>query len=249
MRFHSPLRVVTEIQELVEKYRIGAIFFFDDDFFVNKRRLEEICSLMIERKLNIIWGCQANANSITLESMRKAKEAGCRQIGFGFESGSQRILSMLKGNSASVEKNKRAVDMCREVGLLSWATFMVGNPTETIEDLQQTVDFVRNNRVDGIGVHVCTPFPGTELWNWSKEHHLVDNVKDWGRFTTGDGIFACDTLAPRTIYRYRDLIDYAQRPVTAREIFKHVVARPHLLIDAFGKPGKVFRMVKSLLVH
>lgn len=242
VRAHSPERVVEDIKHLIDKYGMQALFFMDDDLFANKKRLRELCELIKKEKINIIWGCQSTADHVDLEHLKLVKEAGCLQVGFGFESGSQRILDILKKERTTVEQNARAVELCREAGVLSWATFMVGNPTETVEDMKQTFDFIKKYRPDGIGVHVTTPFPGTELWRWCEGRGLIPKNIDWSIFTTGQvSIPACDTIPPEVVQEWRDRIHYYFYPPKLSKTFKKVWNQPSLIFQAILSPGSTFK--------
>lgn len=243
VRFHSAERVVSDVQTLVDCYKVNALFFMDDDIVANRKRFRQICRLLIDNGMRIRWGCQASVNSIDRETLELAKEAGCIQVGFGFESGSQRILSLLKKGRTTVEKNAQAVRLCREIGIKSWGTFMVGNPTETTEDVQKTLDFIKNSTPDGIGVHVTTPFPGTELWKWCEERKLIPENIDWSIFTTGQvAIPACDTIPPDKISRLRDEIYYFFYPIRIHDVLKS----PVLLWNALKHPWSALRKLKYL---
>ncbi len=184
LRFHSPAHVIDEIKTLYNQYGVNAVFFFDDDLFANKSRLKEICRLIRHENLPIIWGCQGRSDDISEEILLTVREAGCRQINFGLESGSQRILNLLKNSTVSIEQNKRAIDLCKKMGVLTWGTFMIGNPGETMEDIRLTRNFIRKSNLDGAMVHITTPFPGTKLWSYYEEKNLIPPDLRWEDFTT-----------------------------------------------------------------
>lgn len=203
LRFHSAERTVFEIKHLIEMYGVDAIFFMDDNLLANKPRLKKICNLMKESKIDIIWGCNATSNHVDLDTLQMIKEVGCKQLVFGFESGSQRVLDYL-GKHTTVEGNKKAARLCKEVGISVTVTFMVGNPTETIDDVRATQRFIEENKnyIDMYGVSITTPYPGTALWLWCKKRGLIPQSLDWSRFTQGDiQVLACDTIQPEEIER------------------------------------------------
>lgn len=181
VRFNSAERVIAEIEHLKEKYRIGAVYFVEDNFFVHRKRAHEICELMIRKKFNIIWGASTRVDNIDRETLRLAKVAGCRLVNFGFESGSQRILDLLK-KGTKVEDARRAVAMCNEEGLMANGSFMLGNPTETMEDIELTRKFVRENRITLPAFYITTPYPGTELWDIAIERNLIPKDANWADF-------------------------------------------------------------------
>lgn len=204
VRFHSVERVIVEIQSLITNYNIGALFFFDDELFANKKRLTEICRMIKKEKINLRWACQARSDAIDMATLKMVKDAGCRQINFGFESGSQRILDILKNATVTVEDNRNAIEMCRKVGIISWGTFMIGNPTETLADIEQTRKFIRANRITAAMIHVTTPYPGTKLWEYCATKGLIPPQINWSDFTTAKVcISACETLSQKQIDRLR----------------------------------------------
>jgi radical SAM superfamily enzyme YgiQ (UPF0313 family) len=195
-RCNSVERVMNEIRILIRKYHIRAVYFFDDNLFMNRPRLHQLCRELIEFKLRIDWAACSRVDNVDIDTLRLAQQAGCRQIVFGFESGSQRILDVLN-KKTTVEQNSEAIRMCHEVGILATGTFMIGSPTETVEDVYLTQQFIKNNRVDSGGVRITTPFPGTPIWDWSKERGLVAEDPDWSKFLmseSGERLLACDTI-------------------------------------------------------
>jgi len=205
-RFHSAERVIDEIKYMIEKYDIKALFFADDNLFSNKPRLEKICDLIKENSIDIIWGCSSRVDNITPELLKKVKEVGCVGIGFGFESGSQRILDVVN-KKTTVEQNKKAIKLCKEAGILMMGSFMIGNPTETVEDVRTTQNFIKENDIDFASIFITTPFPGTKLWEWCEEHNLIPEPLDWSEFMLTKfppPILACQTIPSDELKRLFD---------------------------------------------
>jgi radical SAM superfamily enzyme YgiQ (UPF0313 family) len=249
VRFHSPERVIRDIKELIEKYDIGAVFFMDDDLFCKKAHIQGICELIVQEKLPIIWGCQAISKHVTEESLRLAKQAGLRQVGFGFESGSPRILSMLKNSRTTVEENAAALHICRNVGIRSFSSYMVGSPTETLEDIKMTADFIRNNPVDDIGVLITTPYPGTRLWDICRERGIIPENIDWRQFTTGaPTIPLCENISMKDLARIRDELEFMVRPMQLGQMLHRVLADPMVLCQALRNPDRLWRALKSVII-
>ena len=194
VRFHSAARVLEDIRRLKADYGVEVITFLDDNFLVNKPRLEEICRKMIEEKLKITWCCGASAHFIDRKTVEMIREAGCRLVAFGVESGSQRILNVL-GKSTTVEQNKEAMKICKEAGLLVHASFMLGNPTETIEDVRLTQKFIRQTQPDVFYVNITTPYPGTKLWESYQER--IPRPINWRGFKPSDSldVYPCTTFS------------------------------------------------------
>jgi len=196
VRFHSAEYVTEELKHLVEVYGVEYFLFHDDSFTANKKRLRRICELMIENNLSEFpWHCSTRADLVDLETLKMMRKAGCVQIFFGFESGSQRILDILK-KKTSVEENKKAIRLCKEAGIRVRGNFMIGNPTETFADIKMTERFIEENDIDETSITITTPFPGTELWNWGRERGLIPEKVDYSIFTSGpESITASDKIS------------------------------------------------------
>ncbi|MBI4656615.1 MAG: B12-binding domain-containing radical SAM protein, partial [Elusimicrobia bacterium] len=162
-RFNSAERVISEIKSLIERYNVNAIFFLDDDMFANNPRLKKICETIIKEKFNILWSCAARSNNLSSEILELARESGCVKINFGFESGSQKILNVLNKKN-TLEENQKAIDLCRKAKIEPCGSFMIGNPTETMEDINLTRQFIRRSKLKYKSILITTPFPGTKLW-------------------------------------------------------------------------------------
>jgi radical SAM superfamily enzyme YgiQ (UPF0313 family) len=168
LRTYSAEYVISEVEHLIKKYKIGALFFQDDDFYVDKERAKKICELMIERGINekLVWSIQMRANWLNPSE-------------FGFESGSPRILDFLKKNTTTVDQNHQAIKLCKQAGLRVFGNFMIGTVGETREDLEMTKKFIlqHNKDLDSMGIFITTPYPKTELWDICEKKGLLKGLK------------------------------------------------------------------------
>jgi radical SAM superfamily enzyme YgiQ (UPF0313 family) len=252
-RFNSPERVIFEIEQLIKTYGVEALHFIEDNFFASKPRVQKICNLLKEKKINIIWGANARVDSIDLEILQIAKDAGCREVLFGFESGSQRILNILN-KKTTVEQNKKAIELCNEVGLIPAGSVMIGNPTETIEDIRATQQFLREVDIKNVGVFIATPFPGTELWNWCKERKLIPSSLKWSDFTFNKVVIpACETISPREIKRlFTETVDIAleKLPFSLSRFLIQSLEHPQnaviRIIHILKNPIRILKYIKRL---
>ena len=179
-RAHSAERVVEEIEHLVKEYGIKDIQIFDDTFSLIPSRVERICRGIIEKKLDIWWNCMTRVDKITPELLKLMKQAGCYEIGFGIESGSDRILQFIK-KATTTDLVRKGVRMTQEAGIDVRGFFMIGFPTETREEVLQTINFAKELDVDVAQFMVSTPFPGTEMWEIAKANGTISD--DWSSFT------------------------------------------------------------------
>lgn len=178
--------VVSMIRHLVEQFGVREFSFEDDTFITFKKRLVAICQEIISLGLDVSWTCLGRVNSIDAETLVLMKRAGCWQISFGIESGSQEILTAIHKN-VSLDQIGRAVALCRDAGILSKGFFIVGHPGETRQSLQQTLDFALKLPLDDISVTMLTPFPGTEIYERAAEFGEFD--RDWSRMNLLNTVF------------------------------------------------------------
>lgn len=130
VRYRSPENVIKEIEECINKYDLREFNFFDDTFTLNPSRVKSICQEIIHRHIKIAWISFSRVNTINEELIKHMKEAGCKKIAFGFESGSQKILDFMHKNS-TVEMGRQAVKIVRKYKLKVHGSFMLGNVGET----------------------------------------------------------------------------------------------------------------------
>lgn len=181
-RFNSAERVVSEIEYLIKNYQIESIFFIEDNFLVNNERVKQLCNLMIKRGIKLPWGANARVDNLDRETLILAKKAGLKQITFGWESGSQKMLDIYN-KKVTVEQNAESIRLCNELGIQADGTFMIGGPGETLEDMKKTVRFVFENGISGMGTCTTCPFPGTQIWkDLEKEGKIMRSYINWKDF-------------------------------------------------------------------
>lgn len=109
------------------------------------------------------------------------RRANCRYIFYGIEFGNQRILDF-SGKGTTLAQIRKAVEMTKEAGIISYGYFMLGYPTETKETIEDTITFARTVGVDHAGFSIVTPFPGTRLYKYCKEKGLLKTT-DWSQYS------------------------------------------------------------------
>mgnify|MGYP001559631914 CR=1 FL=1 len=162
-RYRSPEKVVEEIEYLMKEYGVQGAWFNDDELTVNEDWLNKFCDILIEKGINFKWSCQARVNQGSVELMKKMKKSGCIQIDYGVESGSQRILNVLK-KGTTIEQIKKKFKETKEIGIRTGASNVLGAPTETTEDIQMSIDLINEIKPDFADFYYLTPFPGTEFY-------------------------------------------------------------------------------------
>jgi anaerobic magnesium-protoporphyrin IX monomethyl ester cyclase len=171
-RCMSPKRVVDEMQYLADNFGIRAINFREDNFTVNRQRVMDICSLISQRNLKIEWMCESRVDIVDEELLTSMKQAGCSAVYFGIESGSQRVLDILR-KETTVQQNESAVKLCKKVGIKPIISIMLGIPRQTLQENYETIKFVKKLDPEIAYFNVFMGFQGTELYNYIIEHNLI----------------------------------------------------------------------------
>jgi anaerobic magnesium-protoporphyrin IX monomethyl ester cyclase len=182
-RGRSPMNVMQEVTLLRDRYGVQDITFIDDLFTFDYRRVEEICSSMTQEADDIGWTCSSRADIMARhpEMTDWLKAAGCHTLYMGAESGSQRILNRIK-KGIRLSQVISAVKRAKKVGLEVVLSFILGIPGETREDIQSTIDFACKLDPDLAQFTICTPYPGTPMYDEAKEKRWL-SVSDWSKFT------------------------------------------------------------------
>lgn len=176
MRSRSAESVVDEIEMLVEK-GVNVICFKDDMFTFSEKHVESICDEIIERGVDVNWFVQTRPDCISEKVFHKMREAGCKTVSFGVESGSPRILDLLKKGDEK-EDVREAFRLAKQAGLNTVGYFMLGNPTENLEEMKKTLRFAKELKPDMIQVAFFTPYPGSEAY----EEYRSSIGKDFGEY-------------------------------------------------------------------
>ena len=246
VRLRSPNNILDEIEELKNKYKIEAIKATEDVFTHNLEWVNEFCDKIIERKLDIKWDCQSrvNAPAINLETLKKMRKAGCIQMEFGVESGSQKILNVIK-KGVIVEQTIKAFDLCRKAGIRSMANFIIGHPYETYEDIEKTKELARRIKADYPEFFISTPLPGTEMYEMAKKNGWLREGKTFYGREAGEHItMECNFSAKELIKMRNDLygefsrltlINYAMDPVFMKDIIMNNFKHPTNIFSYFKK--------------
>ena len=181
LRKRSPASVIDEIENIIETYNIRGFDFWDDTFTVDKNHATNICKEILRRNLDIVWYARVRTDTINEELLELMRKAGCIAISFGIESGSPRILQILKKN-IDIKKAIKYTEICSKLGFYTKVFFMFNHPYETIEDVMLTIKLInrlRKFRNVHIATAVTTIYPGTEIEEIAKREHILPNDFIW----------------------------------------------------------------------
>lgn len=176
VRYRDPKRVVDEMELLYYKYKLDGFNLLDDTFTLNQKHVMGICDEIRRRKLDIIWNCQGRVNTSTEDVLRKIVKAGCVQIEYGVESGSQRILDLAK-KQITVKQIEDAFRLGKKFKIRSGANFVIGFPTETKEDIELTRKLAMKIKADLYDFFILVPYPGTEIQNIAIKNGYVPDYR------------------------------------------------------------------------
>jgi len=224
-RFRSAENVLLELEYLSEMgYK--EIFFRDETFTANRKRVEEICKGILERDLDLTWICNARVGTVNKDILELMKKAGCHYIKFGVESGSQKILDNIN-KGIKVEMTRKTFKWCKEVGIDTHAHLMVGCIGETWETINETIKFIREIEPTTITCGAFTPYPGTKVFEMVEKE----------RPEIGDGS-GCDLSKLHITGYYNEIFcDLSEEEVgeAVKKIYRSFYLRPSYILKTLAR--------------
>ena len=163
VRRRSIKNVIQELSGLIEKYYIKWIVFDDDVFTLDRNYCANLCKEIISQKMDITWWCNTRVDRVDEKLLEIMHKAGCEQISYGIESGSERILSMIK-KGTNVQQAYEAVKSTRKAGIVPSGYFMVNFPSEKMDEIQSTIDLAKTIGVTYFRISMAIPYPKTDMW-------------------------------------------------------------------------------------
>lgn len=195
-RFRDPVKVADEVEWLAKR-GFPSIGIDDDLFTRNKKHAMAICEELKARRLGITWHAFARVDTVDPELLRTMAEAGCTDVLYGVESGSQEILRRI-GKRITLEQVVKAVRMGRETGIRIFASFILGLPGETRETLKATARFARSLGCQ-YGFHVLSPFPGTRIWEEREALGIKIITERWDHYDANRVVTITGDLRPSDV--------------------------------------------------
>lgn len=187
-RTRSSDNVAAEVERVLTLFpQVREIFFDDDTFTWQKSRVLELCEKF--KPLRFTWSCNSRVNA-DYETLRAMKEAGCRLLVVGFESGDPTVLKNIK-KGATVEQALAFMKDCKRLGLTVHGDFQIGHPGETHETIERTIQFAMKLDPHTMQVSISHPYPGTEFFRYLQER---------GYLVTADMTDECGHQLPNIQY-------------------------------------------------
>ena len=172
-RARSPKNVADEMEQCLKNYGIKEFLVYDDTITVQRQRVIDICDEIIRRKLNIVWDIRARVDTIDEALLSALKKAGCARIHYGVESGTQKVLDIFQ-KGITLEQAERVFKLTKKAGIQTLGYFMIGNPTETKEDVLKTISFAKKLSADYVHITTTIPYPDTKLYFLALQEGIIE---------------------------------------------------------------------------
>jgi anaerobic magnesium-protoporphyrin IX monomethyl ester cyclase len=257
VRFHSPEYVIREVEHIIDKYNVEGLHFVEDMFLANVPRAKQICNEFIRRGINkkLVWSAQLKVNVARLDLLKLMKKAGCVQVEFGFESGSQRMLNIMN-KASTVDMNYKAAKLAKKAGIRILADILVGMPGEQKKDLTETIKFINKIKPNYIGLCKLTPVPGSKVYDELKSQNKL--FDDWKTFNIGainNREVNYTDMETREFFRIYDYLEkqIVQPILDKNYLYYNLVHHPLRIIrtsilKATANPRVVFKRIYHSLV-
>jgi len=177
-RIRKPESIVDEIEKCINLYGIRSFSFTDEFFTSNKQHVMSLCRLIRDRGISINWVCSARAEKLEADTLRAMKEAGCREISFGIESGDPEILKKID-KSLNLEEVYRVINLTKKIGITTHASYMLGYINETEETIKRTIELSQKLNTHIAAFFIASPLPGTRLYHEAHEKGYIRPDSTW----------------------------------------------------------------------
>ncbi|MBL7197053.1 MAG: B12-binding domain-containing radical SAM protein [Candidatus Omnitrophica bacterium] len=265
--------VIAEIEECCNKYGIREIDIFDYEFTAMRKRVEQICDGLIERKLDVKWACRSRIDTVDEALLAKMRQAGCGRIYFGIESGSQEILDNVN-KGITLKQIRDAVYLTKSKGIQTLGFFLIGAPGDTRKTVKQTLKFAKELDLDYLKFSKCLAKPRTPLWKNMIDNSGKDYWRDWilGKETDHHLIRPWTTLSNdeidyltkwayvkfharpfkliKSILQVRSLAEFKRKSFAFLDmvLFQENVAQADINFEAYNENASWFKNFKNLFL-
>ena len=200
LRCRSGVNLSQEVQLLQDRYGIKEICFYDDTFTANRREVRAFCHAIQEMHLDLTWSCFSRVDTFNADTFRLMKETGCHQVMYGVETYNREIL---KNINKKVDPQAAAgvIQATKEIGMEVRAAFMLGNPGETEETMEENLRYAIRLNPDLALFNITTPYPGTEMFKWADDNHYL-LTKNWEDYDLSRPVMELPTVSAAKVMEY-----------------------------------------------
>lgn len=228
LRRRSAENIADEFEHLASQ-GVNIVSFQDDSFSAHRDFVREVCRELIGRGSKMPWMARVRVDEVDYELLSLMKQAGCIMLGIGVEAGSQRIIDQMK----KTKHSKPWSDLCRQ--MFRWtrelrigtnAYYVIGNPTETREEIEQTIRLARELNSDSIQVHFYTPYPGSKAWELYKDQ--LDQAESGEMFHYATPKLALSEVPVEELVKLRS------------DFYRGYILRPGFAVDHLWKHARFY---------
>jgi radical SAM superfamily enzyme YgiQ (UPF0313 family) len=192
IRYRETNGIVDEIEQILS-LGFSRINIADDFFTSSRKQVRALCDEIKRRNLKFTWSAFARVNSVNHELLEMMMEVGCDAISFGIESGNQEMLDRVEKHM-SLDQARKAIKICKDVGMQVFSSFIVGLPGETIETLRETAAFAKELDA-AYGYHFLAPLPGTPVRDEVEKYDVNILSTDWDQYDANRAIVSTSKLS------------------------------------------------------
>jgi len=238
--------VVDEIEKCIEQ-GYTEFRFYDDLFNITPQKIIDLCDELDRRNVKITWDFRGRVNTVTRESLARAKQSGLRMISFGVETGTDEGLKALR-KGTNTEKVSKAFKWCRELGIISVADYIIGHPfEENVFDIKRSIDFLIDLDPDYAQIGVLKLYPNTEMY----DNAVAQEVIPPGRWAD----FARNPTKGFIVDHWDEHLDLETLIKLQKQAYRRFYFRPKYilrsaiqtrsLVELGSKIGGAFKLIKT----
>ena len=209
-RKRNPVSVVDEIQCNVDHYGVKGVLFRDPLFGANKEHAKVIASEMISRKFSLPWVCETRLDLLDNKTLDLFCRAGLKSVNVGIESPNVGLLKAAGRKSIEEGHQRRVIRHCNDRGIKVTAFFILGLPNDTVESVEQTIEYAKSLDVNVASFRICTPYPGTKFFESVKDRIYAG----WQDFDTYTPVFRHENISRKQLLRLKEkaFVEFYFRP-------------------------------------
>jgi len=249
LRLRPVEHVLAEIAEIEKNHEIKMLNFNDDTFTINKEWILKFCE-EYPKRFRYFFACNARATNFDEELALALKKAGCAEIKIGLESGSKRIREEVLNRYMTNEQIERAFNAAKKAGIRTWSFNMVGMPTETKEELLETIKLNAKIRPYILRCSILFPYKGTNLYEKCVKNGILDEGKQFKYASYFEGtILKLEHLSEADILRYKTMFKWyvdAHSDIEVADFYKKLIGLFEKLPDNMWIEGEAQKLFKEV---
>jgi anaerobic magnesium-protoporphyrin IX monomethyl ester cyclase len=234
-KVNSAQYVYDHMKHLRDKFGVYHVNFYDDLFTAQKKRVEELCTLLIEKPLGMQFNCAIRTGHTSDEMLARLKQAGALMVSMGIESADPAMMERHKAG-VTLDAVKKTVEQIHNAGLRAKGLFIFGMPGETPETIRSTSDFILSLDLDEMNMTKFSPLHGAPIWGECISGKTGDFVEDWRLMNCLNFVYKPEGFESREqmdglynwhVRRFYDSKGYRHR--FARRLWQHRWSLWHIL--------------------